>query len=542
LITLPRPALSGAVVACAVSLAATAATQDPRTTFGVTTRLVQVNVIVHDKDGQPVADLAAGDFRLYEDGKEQAIESFSVESTIAAVARESPASRGDFGNRLRGPAGGGVTVILLDRLNTRFEDQTLARAQIVRFLGRLQPQDRVALYILESDSVHVLHDFTTDSSALLRAVARQRGTTSREMEAAELAPYETGEADIDAFVAREFAEVSAAALAERVTSTTRALEAIAHHLAGVQGRKNLIWISSGFPLVIEDRGPRPVTDQVDRATRAVNDANVAVYPVDARGLVGAFAGNPSALSSTSTRNTDQALRNVFTTMSTTRPNIEALQTIAENTGGRAFYETNDITRALSRAVDDSRVTYVLGYSPSQGKWDGSFHKIEVTVRRPGVEVRHRKGYLALPAPRLDPTKRQAALLDAVRSGLEATGIGLTAHVEKGAAPGQLDVALRLDPASVALQKVGERWEGAFDLAIMQGLAGGSLFPSLETTVELRLTDDLRARMLKQGLVVNRKVPLRDDALALHIAARDSTTGATGSLIIPAGRLRDATAQ
>ncbi|HEY3120910.1 MAG TPA: VWA domain-containing protein [Vicinamibacteria bacterium] len=412
MIPLLRPALSGAVVACVVSLAATAATQDQRTTFGVTTRLVQVNVIVHDKDGQPVADLAAGDFRLYEDGKEQAIESFSVESTIAAVARESPASRGDFGNRLRGPAGGGVTVILLDRLNTRFEDQTLARAQIVRFIGRLQPQDRVALYI----------------------------------------------------------------------------------------------------------------------------------PVDARGLVGAFAGNPSALSSTSTRNTDQALRNVFTTMSTTRPNIEALQTIAENTGGRAFYETNDITRALSRAVDDSRVTYVLGYSPSQGKWDGSFHKIEVKVRRPGVEVRHRKGYLALPAPRLDPTKRQAALLDAVRSGLEATGIGLTAHVEKGAAPGQLDVALRLDPASVALQKVGERWEGAFDLAIMQGLAGGSLFPSLETTVELRLTDDLRARMLKQGLVVNRKVPLRDDALALHIAARDSTTGATGSLIIPAGRLRDATAQ
>jgi VWFA-related protein len=540
LITLPRPALSGAVAACAVSLAATAATQDPRTTFGVTTRLVQVNVIVHDKDGQPVADLAAGDFRLYEDGKEQAIESFSIESAVAAVAREAPVSRGDFGNRLRGPAGGGVTVILLDRLNTRFEDQALARAQIVRFIGQLQPQDRVALYILESDSVHVLHDFTTDSSALLRAVARQRGMTSREMETAELAPHETGEADMDAFLAREFAEVSAAALANRVTSTTRALEAIAHHLAGVQGRKNLIWISSGFPLVIEDRGPRPVTDQVDRATRAVNDANVAVYPVDARGLVGAFAGNPAAMSST--KNSDQALRNVFTTISTTRPNIEALQTIAENTGGRAFYETNDITRALTRAVDDSRVTYVLGYSPSHGKWDGSFHKIEVKVRRPGVEVRHRKGYLALPAPRLDPTKRNAALLDAVRSGLEATGLGLTAHIEKGAAAGQVGVALHLDPASVALERVGERWEGAFDLAIMQRLADGSLVPGLETTVELRLTDDLRARMLKQGLVVNRKVPLRDDAQALHIAARDSTTGATGSLIIPAGRLRDAAAQ
>src|SRR5207247_6363200 len=146
----------------------TVSAQTPPTTFRATTRLVQVSVVVHDKDGRPVTGLERGDFKLYEDGKEQPIELFSIESDRAAgtapVQRPSTPTN-DFSNR--GGANGAVTVILIDRLNTRVEDQTQARDQVVKFLGQIQRDDHVALYVLESTVVRVLHDFTSDAASLL---------------------------------------------------------------------------------------------------------------------------------------------------------------------------------------------------------------------------------------------------------------------------------------------------------------------------------------------------------------------------------------
>jgi VWFA-related protein len=526
-------ALAAAVLAAAAAVPAAA--QDQRSTFGVTTRVVQVSVVVRDKAGRTVADLTARDFRLFEDGKEQPIESFSVESTAAAARVEEPAGRREFSNRLGGRAAAGVTVILLDRLNTRFEDQARAREQIVRFLGTLAREDRVALYVLEPGAVRVLHDFTTDTGSLLRAVARHQGLPAPELDTSEATAPETGEADMDAFLSKELTETSGVALAQRVRSAAAGLEAIANHLAGVLGRKNLVWVSSGFPLVVNDQWPRIVTEEVGRATRALNDAGIAVYPVDPRGLVGAYATNPAAISST--KDSSRALREAFTTLATTRPDVEGLKTIADDTGGRAFYDTNDISGALRQAVDDSRLTYVLGYAPSHGKWDGKFHEIKVTVSRGGLDVRHRRGYLALQARGSgDPAQREAAVLDAVRSPLQATGLGLGARVEP-ATGDAVNLAIRLDPASVSLAKNGDTWQGAFDLAIVQALPDGTLRKSLQTTVELNLTAELRERLLRQGIVVNRKVAVLADALRLHVVARDVATGATGSLIIPADRLR-----
>jgi VWFA-related protein len=156
--------------ACATSA------QTPPTTFRATTRLVQVSVVVHDKDGRPVTGLEGGDFTLYENGKEQPIELFSIESDrVTGTAPVSSAPTNDFSNRVEGRASGAVTVILFDRLNTRFEDQTQARYQVVKFLGQIQRDDHVALYVLESNVVRVLHDFTSDATSLLRALSRYRG-------------------------------------------------------------------------------------------------------------------------------------------------------------------------------------------------------------------------------------------------------------------------------------------------------------------------------------------------------------------------------
>ncbi len=518
--------------------AATVAAAQPRPTFQSTVRLVEVSVVVHDKNGQPVSGLTAGDFRLYEDGKEQPIQVFSVDTDRVAPAAPEPLPPNVVSNRLEGRAAGGVTVLLFDRLNTSFEDQSQARDQILKVLARIQPTDHVALYVLESDTVRVLHDFTTDSRRLVRVLTRYLGTTSTELAASEASAPEfakTGDAAFDAETEawlRKTTEIVAAAYTtRRAESTIDALEAIANHLAALRGRKNLIWVSSGFPLVInDDFGPRALTREINRATRAINNANIAVYPVDTRGLIGAFASAPGARTP------------VFSTLGTTRPNIDTMQTIAEATGGRAFFNTNAIGDAVRRAIDDSRVSYVLGYYPSHANWDGRFREIKVRANRSGLEVRHRKGYLALPPnPRQGSSGRAEALGDAMRSPLEATGIGLTARIDRveGQPSGEATLVVRVDARSVTWEKRAAMWEGAIDILITQSLPDGQSFKSMDTTVNLSATEEKHAQMLEEGFTITSKVVPRDQAYRLHVVVRDVPTRTTGSLIIPVETIRAA---
>lgn len=489
-------------------------------------------MVVHDGRSQPVAGLKAEDFRLLEDGKEQPIALFAVQSDPSARQASAPQPANVFNNRIDGPARSGVTVILFDRLNTAWAEQGQARAHIIKYLSQLRPDDRVGLYLLESSSIRILHDFTRDASSLLRALDRAQAMTSREVATAEepmpvFAP--SGDAAFDAATAAWLARVDeivkGEALKNRAQSTIAGLEAIARHLAGVRGRKNLIWISSGFPMLFSDGlGTQTMYKEVNLATRAINDADISIYPVDARGLVGAFATPPSAK------------QQVFTTMGSMMPALDSMRLIADQTGGRAYFNTNDLGGAIARAVDDSRLTYVLGYYPSHDTWDGRFREIEVKVRRPGVDVRHRKGYLALPMPPQDAAYRQNALVDALGSPLDATGLDLAVEVQQR--EGSVVVlGIRLGPGAVTLSRIGDRWEGRLDLAIAQMLPDRRLSKTLDTTVPLGFDDEARARILREGFSITHKIVARDDMHQVRVAVRDELTGAIGTVTIPADRLR-----
>src|SRR5258708_17088271 len=137
--------------------------QDPnQPTIRVTTRLVQVSVVVHDKKGEPLSDLKKEAFTILDKGKEQKVAVFAVDS-IDAPRKVWPALPPNiFSNRVqRADSPTSTTVILFDGLNTRFQDQAYARKQIVKFLGERQPHDRVALYLLASN-VRILHHFTNN--------------------------------------------------------------------------------------------------------------------------------------------------------------------------------------------------------------------------------------------------------------------------------------------------------------------------------------------------------------------------------------------
>lgn len=543
---------------CVVSATAAAAFVQPRASptpqaqlsFPSEVRFVEVSVVVRDRDGKPVTNLTPAEFRIFDGGREQKLASFSMDSSTDAgpgAAAAAAAPPGFFHN-LGEP--GGVTVILFDRLNTEWQDQAYAKKQIVKFLGGIDAGDRVGLYLLESDRVRVLHEFTSDTASLLSVLEKHRATGSFEKDASEGRVYETGDSEFDDFMRFSNRIVNATFLRRRAELTVDALVGIAHHLAGVRGRKNLIWVSSSFPLTFDDPIGRAtpgastgevvgnVADDVRRAARALSDAAVAVYPIDARGLLGAFAVNPASLPSTP--DSGRTMRDAFATLSTTMPEIDTSRDIAARTGGRAFHSTNDIGGAVRRALDDARSTYLLGYAPDHNDWNGRFRTVKVTTTRPGIEVRHREGYFASKLPEKRP-RSGPALVAALRSPLDDARIAVGVLIEKvpDGGPAEAHLAIRIDPRPITLEKRGASWRGKVSLLIAQTSASGRVDKDFDSDIELDLTDDLRARLLTQGIIINKKVSLRDDLHRLHIVVADPPTGVVGSLIVSARQARSA---
>ncbi len=513
----------------------------------VTTHLVHVNVIVQDKKGQAVADLTRDDFALLDQGQPQEISLFSVESLRALPTPAEPAPANLYSNRFEHKAGTptSVTAILLDGLNTRFEDMAYARMQIIKFLGQLQPQDHVALYTLTT-GLRVLHDFSTDAMSLLRAIQRHQGHVSSELAASEPEPADTGVDEIGEFLNAANQRMADFYTVNRATRTANALEGIANHLARLPGRKNLIWVSDSFPFSIglddlsmdSTRERRTFSEEVERAARALNNANMAIYPVDARGLIGPSLASPRMSASTARGPRRGGAVPSPITLSSNRANFDTMNILAERTGGRAFYNTNDIQGSIRRAIEDSRLTYVLGYYPTHGQWNGKFREIKLQVRRPGLRLRYRRGYFALPDVPLDPKQRQALLRDAVDSPLDATSLGLNVYVTPVDVPGArtLKIELQISPRDVTLDPEGNRWVGALDLLFLQLGPDGSTVTGENKTVNMRLTRATYDEVTEVGVILNRNLPIATGTAKLRVVVRDAASGAIGSVSIPLKKL------
>ena len=413
----------------------------------VTTRLVEVNVVVHNKKGEPVSDLTKDDFTLSDEGQAQTILFFSKQTSEAPPADLPPLAPGIVSNRYANFTSGGaehlaplpssLTVILLDGLNTAFKDQHFAKQALTKFLNQLQPGDRVAIYTL-TNGLHVLHDFTSDTASLLAALAKHRNQDPSALSASSYEDADTGNDTLDAFLDQSNDAIATFYQARRTEATLEALQTIAHHLAGMPGRKNLIWLSGSFPTLVGigpdgslGRDFQNFSDEMQRGMRTLNDSGIAIYPVDARGLMGVAETMPSFSAESRGRGPSRgggpapgdvrARNQVLATQGTMRD-------IADRTGGRAFMNTNDLTGAIRRAMDDARVTYVLAYSPSHDQWDNKFREIKIKVNRSGLDARYRKGYFAYSDTEnpTDQKLRQAILIDAASTPLASTSLGMLA--------------------------------------------------------------------------------------------------------------------
>ncbi|MGH9774777.1 MAG: VWA domain-containing protein [Candidatus Acidiferrales bacterium] len=499
----------------------------PQRILSVTTRLVRIAVLVQDKSGKPITGLTQKDFNLFDDKKPQAIQFFAVETSQALPAGGQLQIRDTYTNEMAEQNGvpSNLTVILLDSFNTGFLDQATVRNQVVKFLLTIQPQDRVALYALGSH-LRVLHDFTSDATSLLEALKKYQGESTQDVDAPQSGPTnQYNRALVELFEESGESETQALSL-DHVHFTAEALRMIANHVGSLPGRKNLVWVAGSFPLNFEssalgrtaDGRKIPFATDSELTMQALNNANMAIYPVDARGLIDP---GPNGEGVRVTKEVDIS-------------SLGAMQNLARRTGGRAYFNSNDIMGSVRKTIDDSRVTYELGFYPAEVKWDGSFHAIRVKVNRPGVQVQTRDGYYALAKPdEALPTQSQL-ISEAAVSPVEATGIRVSVRVHSLSEEGQrkLGVSVFVPAEQLELEQGNGKWSDSVDITFFQLDNRKLVLQSRFKALPLSLDTEAYGRMMQEGLSLTGELEIQPNASELRVIVLDAGNGKIGSVDVP----------
>jgi VWFA-related protein len=501
----------------------TASSQHP---LRVTTRLVQIAVLVQDKQGKPVTGLTKDDFVLLDNKKNQEIQLFSVDTNQVMPSAERPLPRDTYTNEIgQGGAPSNLTVILMDSFNTAYLDQAWARKQIVKLLLTIQPQDRVALYTLGSH-LRVLHEFTSNASSLIEALTKYNGERAPDMDNGETGPTNLFNQQLVQLADDAGINENQAFAEDHSHLTAQAIRMVANHVGSLPGRKNLVWVSGAFPFSLETNNPErtpsgqkiPIATDVELVARALSDANMAIYPVDARGLV-----DPGLTGS-----------GVHVIGKVDDSNFGTMQILAQRTGGRAYYNTNAIMGSIRQAIDDSRVTYELGFYPAGVNWDGSFHAIRVKVKRADVHVQAREGYFALPERVSTPEGRLGMISEAARSPLEATGVHMRVEIFPVVLFGQksLRLTLAIDTEQLDLEREDEQWKGLVDVAFVQLDGKNQIAGTVPLSFHLALSPEEHEQMMKQGFSFARELPILSNSSEMRVIVRDDGNGKIGSVHIP----------
>ena len=529
----------------------------PTLTIRVSSRLVLVDVVVTDKHGQPVLGLQPTDFTITEKGKPQKIAVFTEPGQSATPAAP-PLPAGVYSNRAayRSP-GGPPTVILLDAVNTPLDNQTQARAQMMKFaVENFKPGNEVAVLALTNE-LRILQDFTTDPSVLQQAFqrygAQKPGHTDDPAEAMKVEVTGLGvgvaaarvTSSLETFQKEELTNV----VDHRVEITLAALRALSRILGGIPGRKNVIWLSAGFPFSLlpnqqvqapvesefeatqarmskcETYGcPDPVsgaensmnpnqqrvyTNQIRNVSAQLTSAQIAIYPVDVRGLE--TATDSSSYSSQQT-----------------------MKEIAAETGGAAFINRNDIHTGVERAFADRAASYTVGYYPEDKKWDGGYRTISVKVNREGAEVRHRRGYFALDPAKENEKSSEQNLSDAIQDRIPATQIAFDARVS-AIEKGKTRVEFMVDGDSLSVEDAGKGKHLSLNFEVVVFAPDGKQISSRIMKVDKVLPPETYQQIVQQGLAVHLDVDTPPGKNLAWLAVRDNHTGYVGTLQAPLGQ-------
>jgi len=423
------------MIVVVVALLQSAPRAQQRSVFRSGTELVLVNVVARDKSGAVVRNLSRDDFTVTEDDKPQTITSFDFEELDApsppAADRAASATQAQSILSSPGRTDDGNAKASAERPSASVDMR--GRRLIVLFfdLSSLQPEEleravKAAHEYVEhkrsdadliaiasfSTSLQVVQDFTADAETLGNAIEGFGSNNAAGFDSGLTGDVEDTPDIGNAFTAddTEF----------NIFNTDRRLEALrtlADQLAGIDQKKSLIYFSSGMSQQGQDNQVQ-LRRTVDRANRA----NVSIYAADMRGLQALVPGGDATQGSRRGTSTfsGASTRNQFGSQAGSQ---DTLTTIAEDTGGRAFFDSNSFGQVFDRVVSDTSAYYVLGYSSTNPARDGRFRRIRVRLKRPDLKLEYRSGYYA-PRDFAHSTKddREEQLQDQLASDLSATDL------------------------------------------------------------------------------------------------------------------------
>ena len=492
--------------------------------FRTGSRLIQVDVVVQNNKGA-VRGLTKDDFTLLDRGKTQPIAMFAVTDSQAKAGLAAPLPANAVSNRMniQGEATSAITVILYDRSNTGAMSQAVARKQVLSLLASLKATDRVAFYSLDTRLV-LVHPFTRTSEPLVR--------TARQLDAQADTPQTDPTVKLLSNSLTAFQ--GPADNPTRVNVTYGAFRVIARTLDGIPGRKNLIWMTASIPFTYGTGAERRENDELEfnRMVRVLSEANIALYPVDPRGTgtsdfvrsgIGTNSGGGRFLGGAS-----GAVTNSVNSLAGT----EGLERMADETGGKAFYNLNDVSVPGREILDSAEVTYTLGFYADEKTLDGKVHDLSVKLgkKASGAKVFHRKYYVAQPPSTLE--EQLPTMSELVADEADATGIGIIAATAPDPArPGIHLVQVKVKLSDLQLEHQGSRYIGGFDLGLASANAGSSVSVK---PISLNLTEDQMKQALIQGIVIDNTVPSPEKDSQLRVVVQDKTRGTAGSVRIPIG--------
>jgi VWFA-related protein len=538
-------------------------------TIRVNTRLVLVDVVVTDKKGQPIKGLKIEDFVLEENGKKQKVAFATPPEEGKAVAPSTPPG-GILSNKPEyRSAGGPLTIIVLDAANAPFRDQAYARLQMLKWTTEQgRDNQRVAVFTLTNE-LRVVQDFTSDPKVLAAAIQKVK---PQEPILGQAAPPLISTAsgadgalgltvDMAAEAVRGFQSAQVGyALERRTLVTLSALRDLSRVLGGIPGRKNVVWLTAAFPfdLIPENRNISEAelaeaipdvkqksvgtiaagsmaaeqrqlhAEEIRQAAAQLASSQIAVYPVDVRGLMSGMEFLPD---DTGNRQATGTSERALVRMSDASASQETMRELAVETGGKAYVNQNEIKDGVSLAMADNKASYTLGYYPEDKKWNSKYRRIKVKVSHDDVQVRHRRGYFALDPSQIKDRKDEETVAAALRVAEPSTLVSFSAQA-KPTDPGKMRVVFLVDAHSLSAEDSsgGKKMSVSFFATVFS--PDGKMLTNRSIKVERAFDANTYKQILEKGMMVPIDMEVPAGGRDLRLAVLDNKTGYVGTVAGP----------
>jgi VWFA-related protein len=518
----------------------------------ITTNLVQVDAVVTDRNGKIVTDLKPDEVEIYEDGRKQKITNFSYyvaddgntqrepQVVTTKPAKNAPAVPP---TRLKPEEVRRTIAVVVDDLGLSFESAYYARQALKKFVDQqMQSGDLVAI-IRTSGGMGALQQFTSDKRQLYAAIERVRYNAMGRAAIGAFAPIgsqplpDNNIAD-DPYAAKEDIDQLREDLF--AVGTLGALNYVIRGLHELPGRKSILLISDGFKIFNRDDPGRSdrVSEALQRLTDLANRASVVIYTMDARGLQTLGITAADNVSGMSIQQVQEQLSNRRADFFESQNGLNAL---AQQTGGLAIRNTNDLSGGIKRILEDQRGYYLIGYRPDQSTFDPrtgrrKFHHLKLEVTRAGkFTVRMRNGFYGITDDERSAGPKTLAqkMVHALSSPFDATGVHLqlTSLFANDVKVGSfMRSVLHIDAHDLTFtEEPNNKHKCVFDVVAMTFGDNGVPIDSSGKTFTISLNDDWYKRVQRDGLVYYVTVPVKKPgAYQLRMALRDTSSEHIGS--------------